>query len=60
MGGASVELRTDKIEFWLHNYGFTDEYCWIQLVERDVEIFMPAGTSSRPFLVINFVEWGCY
>ena len=60
MGGASVELRTDKEHFWLHNYGFTDEHCWVELFTRDVEIFMPAGTSSRPFMVSEFIDWGCY
>ena len=60
MGGASVELQTNKGDFWLHNYGSVHEYCWVELTTRDVEIFMPAGTSSRRFKVSRFVNWGCY
>jgi len=60
LGGASVELRTDKEDFWLHNYGYEDEHCWVELTTRGIEVFMPAGTSSRRWRVSSFIDWGCY
>ena len=60
LGGASVELRTDKTEFWLHNYGYIDEHCWVEMIARDIEVCMPAGASSRRWQVSTFIDWGCY
>jgi hypothetical protein len=60
MGGAQVTVVSNKTEFWLHNYGNSNEYCWVELTTRDVEIFMPAGSSSRRFQVDRYENWGCY
>ena len=60
MGGSGVELRTNKTHFWLHNYGPDSEQCWVDLTTRPIEVYLPAGTSSRRWAVNSYIDWGCY
>lgn len=60
MGGYEVKFMELGGYFFLYNNGFSDEHCWVELTDREIEVFMPAKTFSRKWRIGKFVDWGCY